>query len=187
MTTTVQELLHQHPTNPVHETDYHTSSSKDWTKAYPPITKMNVHTRVVNKGMDGRSEQLTVEAKFDGPFLPEYDDDQVRFGERAHLPNYRTWTLSSEKDGHFWFHTEISNIALAAWAKYPNLFDAAEEKPHTDQNGRETVDTSYTFKHKGRIMHVAIGEFKRGLLNFEQWQKGDLTGENLRFSQELRA
>ncbi len=188
MTTTVQELLAQHPVNPVHDTKYYTSSNKAWTKAYPPITNMRVHTQVLREWTDERGDECwTVKADFDGPFLPEYDDDHMRFGERVYPPSYRKWRLSSEKDGHLWFHTEVSNIVLAAWANYPNIFDAAEEKPHSDENSKETVDTGYSIKHQRHSLHLAVGEFKRGLLDFQQWQTGRLKGSNLAFSQELRA
>lgn len=50
---------------------------------------MNLHTRIVDERADGRRRRWTVEAKFDSPFLLEYDDDQVRFGERIYPPNYR--------------------------------------------------------------------------------------------------
>ncbi len=188
MTTTVQALLGQHPTNPVHATELHTGSNKPWTKAFPPITNMKVHTQVIDQLRDEQGRlRYIVKADFDGPFLPEYDDDQIRFDQPAYPTNYRKWRLASEKDGHLWFHTEVSNIVLAAFAHHPNIMDAAEEKALTEETSNVTVDLGYSVKFNDHSRHLAIGEFKRGLLDFRIWQSGKLTGKQVAFSQELRA
>lgn len=70
MATTAGNLMAQHPVNPVNATKMQTGSNKPWTKIYPPISKINVRTRL--QTVNG---QRTVVADFDSAFLGEYGDD----------------------------------------------------------------------------------------------------------------
>lgn len=177
MSTTAAQLIAQHPTNPVDDPDYHSSSSKAWTKKYPPIAKLNVHTRMQGGGLH---------ADFESAFYEEFEDDSLRLSESANPPNYRQWRLNSEEDGINWFHTEISNIVLAAWARYPALRQTSHEKPLSETNHTQTVDVSYSVQYGTQRLPVAIGEFKRGLIQPRQWQAGALYTTQLSLSQELR-
>ncbi|KAK7394072.1 hypothetical protein QQX98_013144 [Neonectria punicea] len=179
MSSTVFNLLNQHPTNPVKVTGFQSTSNKPWTKSYPAITKLNVHTTVQGPGH--------VVASYDAAFLEPYDDDNARLQTGAYPPNYREWRLSSEEDGIQWFHTEVSNIVLAAFGEYPTVLQVSHEKPLSDTKFDQTVDVAYSVKHNGKRKHVTIGEFKRGLILPDQWQDGKLSGGQKSFSQELRA
>lgn len=109
----VHELLNQHPDSPVHDTYYTSSTSKNWITHYPPIRKINVHTYVNANG--------GISADYDRAFLEVYEDDELRMQELAYPPNYRKWRMAYEEDGINWFHTEVSNVVLAAWARYPDV------------------------------------------------------------------
>ena len=178
MATTGTVLINQHPTNPVQETFYHSSSNKAWAQSFPPITKFNICTSV--------REPQSVVANFTDAFLEEYDDDILRLTEPVNRPNYRQWRLNSEEDGINWFHTEVSNIVLSAWARYPPLLQVSHEKPLSEENHTQTVDVAYSVSNGQQRTHVAIGEFKRCLLIPRQWQNGSLTTTQRTLSQELR-
>lgn len=175
MATTVGALLGQHSTNPVKKTEFTTSSRKDWTKSIFPINSLQVHTSQTPTG--------TI-ADFSA-FLDEFEDDDLRFNEPAYPPNFRNWRFSSEEDGVNWFHTEVSNIVLAAWGRYPQILQASHEKSFII-NDDKTVDIAYSLAHKNQKYHVAIGEFKRGLIDFDQWSSGNLFKTQAALSQELR-
>lgn len=177
MATTVRQLLLEHSTNPTKDTKYVTGSNKDWTKDFPPITRLQVRTIRTSSG---------TQADFSA-FLDEYEDEDLRFNETAYRPNYRQWRLSSEEDGVNWFHTEISNIVLAAWGRYPAITQASHEKTFII-NDDKTVDVAYSVAHNGHKCHVAIGEFKRNLISINRWASGNLTDKiQVALSRELRA
>ncbi|KAH6976633.1 hypothetical protein EDB80DRAFT_739934 [Ilyonectria destructans] len=179
MATTVASLISQHPTNPVKDTYKQSDSSKSWAKSYPPISRLRVHTSV--QGPD------SVVANFDDAFLGEYDDESLRLNEPGYPPNYRKWRLDSEADGIQWFHTEISNIVLSAFASYPNVLQASHEKALSETRTDQTVDVSYSISHGKERMLLAIGEFKRGLLRRDQWQSGKIeAAQQSTLSRELR-
>lgn len=52
MATTVGDLIEQHHVNPIQNTGLQTGSHKPWTTAYPPITKINVRTRLKTVHVD---------------------------------------------------------------------------------------------------------------------------------------
>lgn len=179
MATTVGSLLHQHPHNPVKETHNQSQSNKSWAKAYHPISKFKVWTSVQGPN--------AVVANFDDAFLGEYDDESLRLNQPAHPPNDRTWRLDSEADAVLWFHTEISNVVLAAFTGYPVVIQASHEKPLTGDRVDQVVDASYSIQYGNKRLPVAVGEFKRGLLRFEHWQSGNMRhGQQTIISQELR-
>lgn len=132
MATSARILINQPPTNLVQETFLTSSSSKAWAKKFPPISNFNVHTSV--QGTD------KVVANFDGPFLPELEDDVLRMANVVYAPNYRQWRLNTEEDGINWFHSELSNVVLGAFAIHPALLQASHEKPLSEENHPETVD-----------------------------------------------
>lgn len=175
----VADLLAEHPNNPVKVTGYSSSSNKAWTKKYPPITKLLVHT--VHR------DKETVGVTYDGPFIGEQADDKLRLSEYAYRPNYRQWRMAMEEDAANWFHTEISNVVLAAWANFPLITQASHEKPLSDHNFTQTVDVAYSVSQGNQKMHSVVGEFKRNLINAEEWQRGVLSGPRISLSQELRA
>ncbi|KAH8656430.1 hypothetical protein BGZ61DRAFT_434371 [Ilyonectria robusta] len=179
MATTVSALLGQYPTNPVKNTLKHSDSNKSWAKSYPPISRLRVHTSIQGPG--------SVIANFNDAFLGEYNDETLRLNETAHPPNYRRWRLDSEEDGIQWFHTEISNVVLSAFASHPSLLQTSHEKALSETRTEQTVDISYSVSHGKERMPVAIGEFKRGLIKPEQWQNGKLIhSQQIILSQELR-
>jgi hypothetical protein len=112
----------------------------------------------------------------------------LRLNEPVYPPNYRRWRLQSEEDGITWFHTEISNIVLAAWARYPELLQVSHEKPLSETvSESQVVDIAYSIRREGgQRVQVAIGEFKRGLIDRDSWQGGKLLKAQIGFSQELR-
>ena len=120
--------------------------------------------------------------------MGEYHDDALRLNEPVHPPNYRRWRLQSEEDGLVWFHTEISNVVLAAWARYPELLQVSHEKPLSETvSESQVVDIAYSIRPEGgKRVQIAIGEFKRGLIDPASWQGGKLRKSQIAFSQELR-
>ncbi|KAI8710576.1 hypothetical protein NCS52_01557900 [Fusarium sp. LHS14.1] len=178
MATTLASLIGQHPTNPIKDTYKQSDSSKPWAKSYPPISRLKVHTSV--RGPD------SVVANFDA-FLDEYDDESLRLGESGYPSNHRKWRLDTEADGIQWFHTEISNIVLGAFANYPTVLQASHEKALSDTRTDQTVDISYSVSQGKERMPLIIGEFKRGLLRRDQWQSGKIeAAQQSVLSRELR-
>jgi hypothetical protein len=108
---TTAALLSEHPTNYVYNTDYVTQSDKAWARDYCPNHNLLVHTSIDRDGL--------THADFETPFLPRDHDDDLRLGASALPPNQRAWHLQSDADCELWFHSEISNIVLAAWNQYP--------------------------------------------------------------------
>ncbi|POR36347.1 Uncharacterized protein TPAR_03458 [Tolypocladium paradoxum] len=178
MASTAATLIGQHSTNPIQETYHKSGSSKEWTRSYAPITNLIIHTIVQGP--------QAVQANFSA-FHDEYDDDSLRLHEPAYPPNYKRCRLNSEEDGIQWFHTEVSNIVLAGFARYPELILASHEKSFSEHRRDHTVDVAYSVAHAGRRKHVAIGEFKRGLIVGDQWQSGTLRSSQESLSRELRA
>jgi hypothetical protein len=147
MSTTVRSLLSEHSSNPVQDTGYYTDSRKRWQEKYTSITKFRVQTQVQNNGC--------VTANFD-PFLPLQEDDELRLNELAHPPNRRSWRLASKADAGNWFHHEVSNVVITAWAKYPNLLQTAEAPAMTETKVDETVDILYSTFHASSSLRLAV-------------------------------
>ncbi|KAJ2893603.1 hypothetical protein MKZ38_008426 [Zalerion maritima] len=160
MSSPVRTFLEQHPTNPVGETGYTSSSHKNWARDFASINKLYVHSFLKDDGGVG--------AKFENAFLD------------------LEWRLAYEEDGINWFHTEVSNIVLAAWARYPAVIQTSHEKPLTKTQVSESVNIAYSVRRDNSRLHIAIGEFKRCLLVPHEWQQGTLRPPQQGFSRELR-
>ncbi|KAK3933729.1 hypothetical protein QBC46DRAFT_401384 [Diplogelasinospora grovesii] len=176
---TAEYHILQHPTNSVHNTRYTTGSDKEWARRYKPVTKLIPRTYVA----DG----ITY-ADFEEAFLPLYDDDVLRMNEPAVAPNSRGWRLEVEADCENWFNSEISNVVLAAWTRCPSVLQTSHNKPLTDENISENIDSTYSTKIGNRRVPLAIGEMKRNLITPQDWQTGDISskGAQKKLSQELR-
>ncbi|KAK3363937.1 hypothetical protein B0T25DRAFT_470175 [Lasiosphaeria hispida] len=175
------KLLQEHPTNPVHNPRYVTQSNKPWARHYPTISHLIVHTTI--------DQNSYTTANFDQAFLPPDSDDTVlRTVVKAMWPNDRAWRLESEADCELWFHTEISNIVLAAWNRFPQVTQCSHIKPPREDSIAEEVDTMYCVKDGGTKTVIAIGEMKRNLINSQLWQKGDISSSSgqEKLSKELR-
>jgi hypothetical protein len=122
---TAEYHILQRPTNSVHNTRYTTGSDKEWARRYKPITKLIPHTYVANG--------ITY-ADFEEALLPLYDDDHFRMNEPTAASNPRGWRLEVEADCENWFNSEISNIVLAAWTRYPSVLQTSHNKPLSDEN-----------------------------------------------------
>lgn len=179
-TTTIGVLLDQHSTSPVEDPRYHTGSNKPWIRHFEPIHKVNVHTRVEDGGV--------FVADFDTVFGPELADDALRRQQGAYPPNDRRWRFETETDVKNWFHHEVANVVLAAWARHPNVVQISEAKPFSSHNMAEIADDAYTIKMPNETRKpLVIGEFKRGLINWRQWQGGMIdSSPQLNLSRELR-
>ncbi|KYK56285.1 hypothetical protein DCS_08255 [Drechmeria coniospora] len=180
MASTVGALLAQDPTNSVQNTGYTSSTNKAWTEGYHPIKNMTVHTKACGDGL--------TYANFETAFLPLYDDDRVRMGTAAFPPNGRSWRMGSEADVELWFHTEISNVVLAAWNHHPTVVQTSHSKPPSEKNMPEEVDATYSFKSNQHRVALVIGEMKRNLVDADKWQCGRIpsSGPQDRLSRELR-
>jgi hypothetical protein len=131
----------------------------------PPFSRLKVHTSF--RGPD------SVVTNFDA-FLDEYDDESLRPSESGYPPNYWKWRLDTEADRIQWFHAEMSNSVLGAFANYPNVLQASHEKALSDTRTEQTVDISYSVSQGKERMPLIISEFKRGLLRRDQWQSGKI-------------
>lgn len=109
--TTLEDWLHGHPRSRIHKTDNQSESKKAWVKAYHAITNLHVHTRQQQDG--------SVIARFDGPFLPEMADDDLRKSQPARETNTRQWRMDTEGDVAMWFGAEIDGVVLSGWSQYP--------------------------------------------------------------------
>ncbi len=178
--TTVFDLLLLDPINPVVNENNVTTSNKEWASRYHPLRNLIVHTQV---GPDGR-----VYANWDGAFLPACDDDTLRMGEPATHPNPRLWRFETEADCELWFHTEVSNVVLAAWTQYGRVTQTSHTKPPCEANISEEVDAMYGVDYANSTVVVAIGEMKRNLIRPELWQAGNPSGlvSQQMLSRELR-
>ena len=125
-------------------------------------------------------------ANYDGAFLDMYEDDELRMQELAYPPNVREWRMAYEEDGVNWFHTEVSNVALAAWTRYPPVLQTSQERPLIDTRVPESVDVAYSVSQGNERTHMVIGEFKRCLIAQNDWQTGRLGKGQQSLSQELR-
>ncbi|KAL2255464.1 hypothetical protein VTK26DRAFT_3346 [Humicola hyalothermophila] len=177
---TARDQISQHPTNRVNSPDYITYTDKPWARICAPIQNILVHTAI---GADGKTS-----ANFEAAFLPWCDDDRLRLDEYAVPPSRRTWRLETEADCELWFHTEISNVLLAAWSRYPEVMQTSHTKPPRVESIPEEVGSTHSVKFGGVRTVLAIGEMKRNLIDVRAWQRGDISNKSAQkeLSQELR-
>ncbi len=172
------ELILQHSQNVVDNPNYVSSTNKAWAQTYAPMQNLSVRT----VDQDG-----IIHAPFDSAFLPLYEDEEKkRFQESTHPPNDRLWRLETEADAEHWWHTEISDIVLAAWARCPAIVQTCHTAPLRDVNISETVDSTYGVYVGSQRHPVAIGEMKRNLINRREWQSGKLGSAQQKLARELR-
>lgn len=181
MAVPISQLLHEHPTNPVKYTGLQTGTDKKWARDFHTITKLVVHTNVEHDGE-------TVLANW-GALLPPFADDGLRSGKLAFPVNRRSWRLETEEDCGMWFHTEVSNIVLAAWNDHPTVLQTCQSKPPSNTDKiPEMIDAVYALADR-RLQKrpLAVGEWKRNIIS-EDWQTGKLPqrGNQANLSRELR-
>jgi hypothetical protein len=175
---TAEELILQHAVNSVYNTDLTSSTDKNWARAYAPLQNLHIHTTV--------NADDTVSATFDPYFLPPLADEQRRINEPAQHPNVRFWRFETESDiEHFW-NTEISDVVLAAWARYPALVQTSHTKPLSEVNISENVDSTYGLYIGNVRVPVAVGEIKRIFISPMEWQTGNLRPGQVKLARELR-
>jgi hypothetical protein len=173
------ELILLHSQNVVENPNYVSSTNKAWAQVYEPIRNLSVHSTVDQEG--------TFHATFDPVLLAlDEDEEERRFHEPAHPPNDRFWRLETEADAEHWWHTEISDIVLAAWARYPQIVQTCHTAPLRTVNISETVDSTYGIYVGNQRYPVAIGEMKRNLINKREWQSGNLGSAQQKLARELR-
>jgi len=179
MNTTVSDLLSTHPENEVYNPEFVTQSNKAWAQSFSWIRNLTVHTWI-------EDELAYTDFK---AFIQQHDDDTLRLSELAVHPNRRKWRLETEADCELWFHSEVSNIVLAAWSQYPSVTQTSQTKPPTtDVSIPESVDSTYSMKFQKDKKVLAIGEMKRNLINPDLWQQGDISSNEgqKKLSRELR-
>lgn len=116
-------MLDQHPTNDIVHTESNSEqNNKSWVVNSHPISNLIIHTTI---SLDG-----VVNATYETAFLPEQNDDLLRRKAISLPPTKREWHLLSVADRELWFHTEISNIVLAAWSQYPTILQTSDARPH---------------------------------------------------------
>jgi len=177
---TAEYHMGEHPTNPVKNTRYKTATGKTWADDVHPITnQLVVHTYAE---ADGRTNAI-----FEPYMEPMYEDDPHRGREYATAPNYRKWRFEYEADIENWFHTEVSNVVLSAWARYPSILQTSHNKPLSAEPISQNVDATYSARINGARVPVIIGEFKRNIIKTTVWQSGNVKGEGQKaLSRELR-
>lgn len=93
--------------------------------------------------------------------LPLYADDDARMQAPATSPNNRKRSPAIEADCELWFHTEISNVIMPAWAVgRPMMTQPSHIKPPHNSRTTQAVDLVYTMKYRGTSIVIAIGELK---------------------------
>ncbi|KAJ3528748.1 hypothetical protein NM208_g10064 [Fusarium decemcellulare] len=177
---TAQDLVLQHPTNPIYNTFLATQSDKVWSRNYAPIKNIICHS-----GIDGAG---TTQANFEEAFLPLYDDDTVRLRQPAVRPNSRHWRFETEADCENWFNTEIVSVVLSAFNAYPVLMQTSHAKPLSEETITENTDLTFSVKIGNRRHAVAIGEMKRNILEPRAWRTGNVSAakQQEKLSKELR-
>jgi hypothetical protein len=180
-TRSVGELILEYSTNMADNPRYMSYTNKAWAQAYASMRRpsLTIHSTVCQDG--------TVAVNFNSAFLPLYDDEEARrMSEPATSPNPRFWRLETEADAEHWWHAEVSDIVLAAWARYPRIVETCHTQPLRETSISESVDTTYGVYVNKQRSPVAIGEMKRNLIDQKLWQAGDpkLTQEKL--ARELR-
>lgn len=110
-----------HHDDPVTNENNITTSNKEWARRFHPLRNLIVHTQV---GPDG-----LVYANWDRAFLASCGDDTLRMGEPATHPNPCLWHFETEADCELWFHTEVSNVVLAAWTQYGRVTQTSHTCP----------------------------------------------------------
>lgn len=180
MTSTVRDLLNEHPVNFVHDTHYVTSTDKRWAQAYPPLDNLTIHTYPQEDG-----QWLP---DYNTAFLPEDNDDILRKAMAATRPNYRAWRLETESDAELFWHTEVSSVVLAGWNQYPQVVQTSHTKPLSEDTISEEVDATYAFRSNEHKVALAIGEMKRSLIRADKWQNDKVLSSpgQAKLSQELR-
>ncbi|KAK5999037.1 hypothetical protein PT974_01424 [Cladobotryum mycophilum] len=178
--TCVRDLLGLNPTNPVKTAALVTPSNKDWaTTNYHPTRCLIVHSTI-------DPTEGTYDADLSILWSPG-DDDNLRLQEPAFPPNKRNWHCRTEADWENWFHTEVSNIVLAAWSRYPVVTQYSHQKSLSEQfKLDEEVDLIYTDRDDSGRIPIIIGEMKRGTIIDFEWQNAQLSTGQRRLSQELR-
>ena len=178
MASTVNDLISQEPTNVIQNPELKSYTNKPWATAYPPIGNFSIHSVVDETGF--------YHANFDSVFHPLDADDQMRFAEPASFPNPRFWRLETEADMEHWWHDEVSDVVMAAWANYPTIVQTSHTKPLTDVHIPENVDSTYAMYINNMRTPLVIEEIKRNLIKANQWQTGNLTAPQKSLSSELR-
>jgi hypothetical protein len=142
------------------------------------MRNLTVHTTV--------DHEAIVHAAFDPAFLPLCNDEEKRTTEPGYPANSRFWRLETEADVEHWWHTEISDVVLAAWATYPAVVQSCHIKPLVDVQIPENVDSTYAIYIGNQCVPLAIGEMKRNIINKREWQDGRLSDVQRRLARELR-
>ncbi|KAK4236866.1 hypothetical protein C8A03DRAFT_45196 [Achaetomium macrosporum] len=172
------ELIHQHSVNVVDNPEYVSYTDKSWAREYPPMRRYTGYSTVDHEG--------SFHATFDPAFMPLSNDDQKRMSEPANPPNERFWRLEMEADEEHWWHNEISNIVLAAWARYPAVVQTSHTAPLSGVQISENVDSTYAMYIGNQRVPIAVGEMKRNLIQPIEWQTGKLTEAQQKLARELR-
>ncbi|KAK0730292.1 hypothetical protein B0H67DRAFT_630674 [Lasiosphaeris hirsuta] len=133
-------------------------TDKAWAQDYPSIDNLIVRSTVDEEGMS--------DAVFDNAFLPACADGDRRLDEPAQPP--------------------MSNVVLAAWAKYPAVTQPCHTKPLSEVSISENVDSTYAMYAGNVRIPLVIGEMKRNLINAEAWQSGELPLAQKKLARELR-
>lgn len=168
----VQSLIYDHPSNFIANPNITSYTGKTWVKSYAPIRRYRLHTAIDETGM--------THADFDSAFLPLMNDEEKRMSEAGHPPNSRHWRFEH------WWHTEVSDVVLAAWHRYPTTVPTDHTNPPGDVNVPQSVESTYAMYIQGGRAPVIIGEMKRNLIQANEWIRGD-PGEPQRvLSRELR-
>lgn len=94
-------------------------------------------------------------------------------------------------DRELWFHTEISNVVLSAWNKYPAVAQMSYPKPQGLTNPADEVPIAYSMQCGSITAVLAVGEIKKNAIDRVAWQSGNLGVGQMhaaqrRLSQELR-
>ncbi len=125
-------------------------------------------------------------ANFEKALLPLFADEAKRLKEPAERPNVRVCRFETEADIENWWHTEISSVALAGFAMYPEVTQTSHTKPLGEANVAENIDSTYAvYMNNTRVAQVIL-EAKRNLIDLTEWQNGRLSKPQQRLAKVLR-
>lgn len=181
----VGPLLKQFPSDSVQS--YVTASStttKEWAENYHGLSRNSLLVHSIGGLPAGPSVHVDLTAGFLSLRKP---DEELREQEPAYPPSKRHYEFYTKADIETWWHTEVSNVVLAAFHQYPKVVQVSQHTPR-DEDVAETVDVGYLVEVEERTQDLisgfpkvfthkyplAIGQIKRNVIQLEKWLSGDL-------------
>lgn len=197
MASTFGELIKEHSDNSLRPSADHSSTNKQWAKAFASFKCLRPHVPIAeyyHRDYDPRHEvwisydrpiMENYEAKFDEAFEPIGFDKDFRHHLPSNRRNKRNFSSSNEADIRLYFNIELMDPVLSGFV---NIQQKSELKQGSSQ---EAIDEAFVLPLQyddGRKEPVPLlVEIKRNTIRPDEWLSGELKTQGQRIlSQELR-